>query len=448
MSTTDDMPDYDSLLLQYRSGKLVPVIGSDLLKVVSSDGKKIPFERYIIGEILRDLTYLTNDATPGKAAKSLTELAISRDGLDNEVPGIYSEISSGKVDGQPYFDNSLLQLLARGDNFKYYLTTSHDRQLEELLDNDVDVYTWNHVKTEPLIINKQSPKKKLIYLFGKIAKDGEPDEEVSYIDIDKMESLFSLAASAPQVLSSDMDSLLGILKGKTLLFIGNHFEDWFMRLAIRVLCNRKFKDLRKKLVYIINDSSAAIQYEEYFIRKYGIEVVHKHPMQDFIENLMSKVLAESEFKDSHEGKQVFISYDRDNKIIAENLNSRLRQHGINTWFDVRSLEIGEYETEIRNKINSVGTYLLVSLISKELAGKPQADSYVKNIEWPIVEQRLTANRMFEAMGRQVERFKVLPVAVDEFSGYFDVLPDFIRTNNIYPHDSDQLIVDIDKFLAQ
>jgi hypothetical protein len=414
--------NYTNLSNLYNAKQLIPIIGNELLKIKKGSDRLLTFEEYFI-EAYTGLNY-SDDQCP----QTISELALLKPELNSsDIIAIYESIPRER------FDFTLLDKLVLLDKFDFFISTTYDQTLRELINEKRDVKAetifWNHEKREPLYINFTNNASKIIHLFGGINNEFE-NEDISFADEDKLECLFNLSlfnANNPNR-SLDKFSFLQYLRGKVLLFIGNNFQDLFMRLLIRTLYNSPYRNNKSK-AYIVNDNKARLGFEKYFFEKYGIQIIHDSPIDDVINNLFNTIQGEQAFRQRY-SHTLFISYDRTDVGCAETISKGLRNRGINAWLDTRDLGIATHREEIKRIIESIGTRIFVALLSKTLLAKQMAESYVKSLEWKIAENRRRANEFLKGRGDKIEEFVIIPIAVDDYNEYLDELPDFIEKENI------------------
>ncbi|MEJ7740117.1 MAG: toll/interleukin-1 receptor domain-containing protein [Chitinophagaceae bacterium] len=438
--------NYTNLSNYYNAKQLIPIIGNEILKIkkgIDENGQDrlLTFEEYFIEEYT-DLTF-GSDQCP----KTISELALRKPDLNSsDIIAIYRAIPADR------FDLNLLKKLAGLNKFEFFISTTYDGKLEEVIEKEGKVNTetifWNHEKKEPLYINFENNARKMIYLFGGIA-DAYITEEISFSDEDKLECLFNLSLynSINPSRNTDKFSFLEYLRNKILLFVGNNFQDLFMRFLIRTLYNSPYKNNKSK-AYIINDQKAKLGFEKYFFDKYGIQIIHDSPIGEVINTLYDTIQGDQEFKERYKYK-VFISYDREDAACAEKINTGLRNRGINSWLDTRDLGIATHRDEIRKVIESTDTRIFISILSRKLADKSNDESYVKSFEWKIADNRYRANEFMRGRGDKVEDFIVVPIAVDDFQHYIQKLPQLIEKDNIQRCNDPGLLDDIeDKIQSQ
>lgn len=412
--------NFETLYDLYNSNNLVIITGSELLRMKKED---LSFEQKAIGQITRQ------PYDKAKSPKTYSELAIRDPNVDsNRLIGIYNNFQK-----QDIFDVNLLQLIADLPNVNLFINTSFDVKLEQLLGDNTEAIVWNHRVKEPVYLNLGNGKKKVFYLFGNIRQG------ISIYEEEQTDCLVSLASLNERNNSRTQDrySFLEYLKDKTLVFIGNNFPDWFMRLLIRTLYNAPVT-VQPNKAYIINDKSAGIPFERYFFDKFKIELIHDFPIENFLKDLHNFIREKETFDNWYKPRKVFISYDRDNSDHGTQLKTRLNAKHIDAFFDVEDMGAAEHEKKIVSLLQAPETCLFVSLLSGTLAAKTENDSYVKRVEWSTASARFNANDYLAKVGQKPSPFLVMPIAVDDFKVYTDKLPAFITRNNIHSFDLDRI----------
>jgi hypothetical protein len=440
--------DYPTLATFYQTKQLIPILGNELLKIengVLDNGDKRwqSFEQYLIEDKM--------GAAAGQPdyPSTYSELANQRPSIGtSDFIATYQQIGSAR------FDTGVLQKIADLPKFDFVINTTYDTKLEELMRANFERYGaekylppeaiyWNHEKKDPLVFNQTNRTRKIVYLFGCV--DTKPTyEEIAFSDEDRIECLFNIVQQSknPSILLESF-SLLEFLRGKKLLFIGNNFPDWFMRFLIRTLYNSPYRNNPSK-AYIINDERTNVGFEDYFFKKYDIQITHDSPITNVIENLFTAIRSKETFKQKY-NSSVFISYDRVNKEEASQLRNKLETKGIKTWLDERDLGIVAHQSEIKNTIGSNDTRVFLALLSSTLVQKTEAQSYTKRIEWRTADSRKYLNGLDINKGK-MDPFYIVPVAIDDYKTYVAQLPEFISEINIKSLTDPTLTDDIEKML--
>lgn len=435
MPENDTTVDFATLQDIYNAERLVLIVGSDILKVNNS-GKT--FEHVAIEKIVNQ--------SFEKMEKSFSDVAIEYPNFtisNNKLIGIYKGLN------EPDFDTTLVELIADLPKVKLIIQTSFDSKLKEKLGEDnVETIVWNHKKREPVFLDLKNGKRKLFYLFG------DTTEGISVFEEEQIDCLLNLSIynEINKNKTADRYSFLENLNDKTLVFIGNNFPDWFMRLMVRTLYNTSLTAEPDK-AYIINDNSKEIKFKQYFFEKFKIKLIHDSPIENFLQKFHDLVVKESDFINKHDNKKVFISYDRHDSLYANEIKKKLNIKGIDAFLDTSDMGIAEHLKKIKDFIQSPTTVVFICVLSQFLADRNKNQSYVKLNEWKIAEGRYLANKYLadtytkDTAGKTLaSTFHIVPIAVDDFKKYIAAMPDFIQENNTLKYLDDKYDNDIDDLL--
>ncbi|MGC4037196.1 MAG: toll/interleukin-1 receptor domain-containing protein [Chitinophagaceae bacterium] len=406
--------NFDTLYSLYSANKLVFIMGSELLKLEKEDKT---FEQKAIEKITR------NSPDVITRPKSYVDLAIRYPKAINGaiLQGIFN------VEKEQGFEIRLLQLIADFPKISLFVTTTFDDELQSCFDpNKVEEVVWNHTRNEPLYLNLKNGKKKIVYLFGKFDSG-----DVSFFEEEQLECLLSLSSynEKSRSVTQEKYSLLEYMKDKTLVFIGINSSDWFLRLMIRTLYNTPMFS-RPNKAYIINDKRSEISFEKYFFEKFQIELIHDFPIDEWLNKLHDHIRAKETFDDWYKPRRIFISYDRTDKEVANNLKKCLNLKHIDAFLDTEDMGIANHEIKIKDLIQSADTCVFVCILSATLAKKSKQESYVKRVEWKTASEKCVYNRVSLAKGQTPAPFIISSYAVDDFNLYKDSLDEFILDNNI------------------
>lgn len=423
----------DALIRQYAGGQVIPILGCEMMRIRSSVDKFTNIHQYIIQKQFHSTPQYP---TP---PQNMYDLQLIDDRLNqNDISSIYTDIPGDER------DTSLLDKIAGMDKFQLYIVASMFTDFEQIFKNknpgeELELYINDSTNSFQLTnINPASKKRKLVYLFDRA---GSPMFAIN--EEDRLEYLFSLAKTY-----SIPGSLLSFLAGKTLLFLGCDFSDWFMRYCIRVLYNYPY--IYGPRAYIVNDSADPLNYQAQFFAKHKIELIHQYPTGDFIQDLFEKAKGAEEFKDLFNGKYVFLSYTHRDKEHALGVYNCLRNRGVNVWYDDRDKEIGGHIPTIQNQImNAALTKVMVCVVSAEMMTE-LADlahpSYVRDIELDAANTRIKAARM----RNETDKFVIVPYFVDDPRPYLGSVPQYISSNFRFGDDfggCDELFTKIREFLT-
>lgn len=418
--------DFNSLYDIYNAESLVMIVGSEVLHMTNQQG----FANHVGTKTFEQqaIESITNQPYQG-GPKTFSELAISFPSTNiissNRLRGVYRRFRPES------FDLNLVQLIADLPNIRLFIQTSFDTKLEEQLGADVEAKVWNHEMKAPLYLDLTNGKKKLVYLFGNV------NEGISVFEEEQIDCLLNLSVynEINKNKTPDRYSLLEFLKDKTLVFVGNNFSDWFMRLMIRTLYNAPIT-LQPDKAYIVNDSSRGLPFQRYFYDKFKIELIHDFPVEHFLNNLHRTIREKESFDNWYKPRRVFISYDRTDKRRADELKKCLNRKHIDAFLDTADMKIAEHEEKIKKFIQAPQTCIFVCLLSPVLLEKEEDASYVKRIEWKTASARFFVNRYLDETSGEDSHppFAVVSARIDDFNADKILFPKFISENNIIPYD--------------
>ena len=226
-------------------------------------------------------------------------------------------------------------------------------------------------------------------------------------------------------------TLFDTLEGKSLLFIGCSFPDWFMRFFIRIIANERYTNSsRDKYVvgYPIfrdNDIRFFLENNKTLVIPFGGNIGGNNVLQ--IENSIEFITEiNNQFygkigpalpppRTPLPGKFIFLSYSRDDSSIAEKLKNEFDRNGINVFYDKDSLKTGGDFDEILIKTIKDAAYF-IALISKNSTG--DKNRYVYDTEWSF------------AIAFDTDKNYLRPYIIDDTSPTDEKIPKRIREKNI------------------
>ncbi len=407
--------DWESFIAILIDGKVVPVIGNDLIQVKDEDGKLVPLCSYFAREVTRRLKipYL---------GQSLGELA-----LDHPKENIMmtTEAIFHKMD-EDMFNFDPLVKLAEITDFRFFVSTTLDGLLVKALckarslkKNQVEVINYSlRYLAKPPKEEEEEPQVTVFNLFGSfeegnILKPAFNEEEM-------LEHIFTLSRNDESHPLANY--FITCLVDKLLLFIGCDFPDWFMRFIIRIVTNERYKD-RGLGDYIVWSEINKFPKLNTFLGQFNknifkTEKCHEGNLKIFIDELYDKwtdVLKEQPIKYK---ETVFLSYNNPDQKWARILKNQLRAKGVrNVWFDIDDLDIGRHQENIENEIRKCDIF--IPLISNNSLTNTR--SYTRTVEWKCIEGRLSADKYY----RQ-STFKLVPIIIDETERSDERIPGFMR----------------------
>lgn len=267
-------------------------------------------------------------------------------------------------------------------------------------------------------------------------------------DEESLECLYMLKNDS----SNKIKALFDILDGKSLLFIGCSFPDWFMRFFIRIVANERYIDSsRDKYVacdHILEDKDLLV-----FLESNATLVIPigdnpagggKFPISNsiaFVNEVCEQCCppADKAAAAPHYKELVFLSYSRDDYSIAEKLKNEFDRNGVQVFFDKDSLKTGgDYDDILIKKIKECDYF--IALISKNSIG--DKNRYVYDTEWsyaitydndkdylrPYIIDDTSPGE--EKIPQRIRKKTINKI--ENFDDYGPVVRKFIQENNLVP----------------
>jgi len=148
-------------------------------------------------------------------------------------------------------------------------------------------------------------------------------------------------------------------KARTFLFLGVHFERWYVQLILRIITT---KDKKEK--YSILKQGMGSEVYTFMARRLELDFVEIAPI-DFLTQLYEQCAAHSLLKSPGKtaAARVFISYSHHDQPVALTVEKYLKQKNIAVVIDEETMPVGQRIDEFIDTINQVDCVLAV--ISKE-----------------------------------------------------------------------------------
>jgi hypothetical protein len=354
--------DWDDLLDFIEQGRVIPVIGPELM-LLNIDGEQITLNNYLARELaaslgvqLRGLPHLNEVAMDFIAARPGM-----KDKLYSKLHRVLNDKGTVRCE--------LLEKLAQIDGFKLFVSVTFDslmtRAVEEAANARVSTRVFSLGKPpEDLPGAYENLRDVTVYhLFGKVS----PLVEYVVTEEDTLEYLHVLQAEArrPKL-------LFDALRDNYLLVLGCNFSDWLMRFFLRTLKCTRLQDFGSHRTWeaVVDSVSSRDNHLALFLQQSRVDVFESGGVDDFVSELLARWKKRQETRRpvprfgtkeiaaskplvpaSPAGEFVFISYAREDIAAAQNLKRQLEDAGVEVWLDNRSLEAGdEYASKIMENI--------------------------------------------------------------------------------------------------
>ena len=422
MPVTDDL-FWNDLLLSIEKGKLIPVLGPDLLRV-QVEGGELPLYQWLAQQLAAMNQIVLADLPPGYGLNEVVAHHVKKGGERN---ALYVQITHALATANFSPLVPALHALASIRPLNLFVTLSFDALLAQTLDAvrlgapQVYAYAPNDIGDLPAArraIKQPTGAATVFHLFG--IATSPPDFVIC--DDDKLEFVRALQERRLQPIR-----LFAELRTKHLLILGCGFDDWLARFFLRTARGMEFAHRSKRADILVEhdgrrDHDLVLFLESFsketkplpmtaqeFVQELARRWHEKHPP---VSNTATKAAtaAGQALADAWEAGTeppqdgaVFISYATEDFEIACTLVAGLRAAGVDCWFDHNNLEPGAaWANAIARGIGRCALFLPV--ISQTSVHADNRERYFWR-EWNIADQRA------RGMGPDLEF--VLPVLVDD-----------------------------------
>lgn len=416
---------WDILIDQIIQGNVIPVIGTEL---TGCDGESIS------DILVRNISTLCNMKTPARDFSQLIprfQIERKNDDIYRFVHRILTKEANQKLTVP---SEDLMKLLS----IKYFpsvIYTSYDQTVEKAMrhiyGDRLRLYTFdNNADTNddiPALDNLHTPT--LYYIFGKANGDGR---RFVLSDKDMLDFSRSWLAETDNTSRAKPANLSNILANKFLLVLGCNYTDWLFRFFWFAMKNSRIKcnsnDEQKLGLLTVNNKDNE-ELIDFLMRSNTL--TQTIPIHVFIEELCSRLaLKESQisnmymqikFDKPHNNTDVFISYSRLDRELAEQLYYILTDMGLEVWYDKKNLGVGtEFWKDIRYAIRT--TKIFVPILTNSIK-KQYRDEHVYRDEW---------NEAIIKKHRIGKVTYICPLRTDDFD-LEDIesdIPEALKTHNV------------------
>jgi hypothetical protein len=369
---------WDALLAYIEAGKVIPVIGPDLL-MVESNGSPILLDKYLAGELAGRFN-LTADALPPDPGLSDVVCEYLKRGGRREMLYVrVREILNEAAFAPPRPLVQLAEIAGCGPDvrgFTFFVTTTFDTFLEEALNAvrfggrpvaDSIAYAPNDIKDIPGPLTRL--EKPLVYhLLGKVS--ALPTYVISEEDMLEFICSFQSKETQPKILFDELER-------HSLLLLGRVSLPGWPILFLRTARRRRLSNPRDDFEILAANNTGGNTDSVAFLRRYSssteifqlggaIEFVDKlwrlwkerHPESPAAAPMPTPSVASQ--AGAMQKDAVFISYAREDLHAVEALKTGLEAAGFTVWFDFDRLGAGDdYDLMIRNNIHNCSLFLPV-----------------------------------------------------------------------------------------
>jgi hypothetical protein len=417
---------WDTLIQLIEEGKVVPVVGQDLLKIDGPGGPKFLYA-YLADQLADYLGVPTDNLPLGAELNSVACRFLAQ---GNQVEDIYPALKAValKVDALP-IPEPLIQL-AGIRPLKLFVTTTFDSFLSRALNQTrfggrAKTLVLAHSPTEVEDLRgdiKHLDAPVVYHLLGKLS--AMPAYAVTQEDIVEFFHSLQSETRRPPLLFDE-------LSNQSLLILGNRFSGWLTRFFMR-MAKRQRLSAGGKSDYVVDAAVSDDSDQVLFLKNFSktTKIYRSGAVVEFVGELHRRWMerhgndaiqaTESVPNDSApselEEGAVFLSYANGDSEAAEKIKVALEAAGVDVFFDREQLEPGnDWEAKLRRNIRQCS--LFVPVISQKTL---TPDRRFFRVEW-----NLALDEAQKTSFSDEEAF-LLPVVIDETKIDAPALPEKFR----------------------
>ncbi len=393
--TTPSAFEWEDLLLYSEDGRLVPVLGRELLRV-TIDGEELLLDHWLGRRLAESLRVDTAGLPDAFGVDAVCHRYLEGRGRRQ---GLYPRLRSIMEERELPIPEPLRQL-AEIRGLSLFVSTTFDDLMVRALNEarfggrpQTLSLAWSPftpiADLGPTPPTAEAPA--VMRILG--ALSSMPDYAAT--DEDVLEFLHQLQSESQQP-----QRLFDALSQSYLLFVGCGFPDWLARFFIRILKHERFLNPRAVAELVVESRVQGDLALSSFLRLYQTEIFAGGDAVAFIAELHRRWLerqaartppprdrvavAASPPRVEAEEDAVFLSYAREDREQVRRFRDALEAAGIATWFDEREIDGGErWEREIQTNLRRCA--LFVPFITETTERRLEA--YFR-VEWHAAVQRL------------------------------------------------------------
>ena len=378
-AATLDEDAWEDLLSFIEERRVIPIVGSELLRVTTDRGPKLLLE-WAADKLAVRLNIDRANLPERYTLNDVVCLFLASRGRREEA---YVRLRSVLKDA-PFGPPAALRQLASITDFDLFVTTTFDSFLENAINlerfggaSSTEVLAYAPNRVTDLSAERDRLSRPVVYhLLGKLS--ASPTYVIS--DEDLLEYLCAL-----QNESLVPEKLFHELEHSHLLVIGCNFSNWLARLFLRMAKRRRLSDPREVGEILAADEISGDERLVSFLQQVSVRTRIYTGAERFVGELQErwqrrrKAVADATFAAAgpagHSGAEsgsarhdfsptrfvppalempdnaVFISYAREDLPAVQSIRASLEAAGITTWFDMDRLQIGDdYDRKIQRNI--------------------------------------------------------------------------------------------------
>lgn len=366
----------------------VPVIGPELM-IYNIDGKWISIYSIIAKELAEELEISTAELTnqADYSIEDILNIFYKRE-QDYTSPLPYYSIKK-ILNSREWTIPDPIKKLAEISDFRFFINATWLPFISEALieiHNIENIEVVSNTMQEELtdFNNSQFDKKIRVYdLFG----NAKNSIKFGLLDEDIMCMTHNLITNCP----SNFKDIIQEDKRKLCLW-GCDFSNWLIRLIYYSIRGSKAIEYNNKSIYFVTKSCSEDQTLYPFWHRLNTNLYTETDSFKIIDIFYEKWKEQNTSKVNYgignsipfPPNSIFISYDRRDQKIAEELYNNLKDRKIPAWFDKEKLEDGEYKEKIRHHIKHCSVF--VPIISMNSINNVKENKTMYELEWLLAKE--------------------------------------------------------------
>jgi hypothetical protein len=355
---------WEPLLLSIEEGRVVPVVGRDLLHI-EQGGQQAMLYAWLAARLAQALKI---EQPADGASLSLESVATRHVASGADPRQIYIKLCMLLRDIGTVPVPSALKQLAGIAPFKLFVSTTFDPLLARAI-NEVRYNALNYTRVVAYTPREkedipadweEDPHPIVFHLLGKVSS-----MEGTYVvsEEDALEFVHSLQGPI------QLPNLYEALNVKSLLAIGCSFPAWIVPFFIRAARRSRLLLAREKTDFLVDARACTDRELIAFLRNFktGTEVFALADPLRFVDELAARWRARAPAPEQPppelpgmEAGAIFISYASEDRPAAQALRDALDRAGLDVWFDRDRLLTGDaFEARIRRNIDRCSLFMPV-----------------------------------------------------------------------------------------
>lgn len=409
---------WEELLQLIEEGRVIPVVGRDLL-TVDVNGEQVFLYHWLARELAAALGVTPDDDVKLTSLNAVASQYLAKGGEPEKIYNRLHRLLRARADlpiPEP------LRKLAAIQPFTLFVSTTFD----SLLAQAINAVRFDGVEYTKVIACSPRDQRDLpsdvdhlegpvvFQLLGRVS----PMQDYVVTEEDALEFIHSLQSSGRPV------NLFSALDEKPLLIIGCSFPGWLVRFFIRTARRNRLLLARGKTDFVVDASGRDEPALLAFLRNFKTrtEFFHNPDAVAFVDELHRRWHARASaarppaMSDSPievpvmNAGAVFLSYASDDHPAAQAVRDALDAAGIDVWFDRHRLMAGEmFENKIRRNIERAS--LFIPVLSRSTV---TAERRFFRLEWEHA-QRVAITAPESAQF-------ILPIAIDDLPPDHEDIP--------------------------